>query len=86
VLTGGCYRGEYKCKYPDGFGYSQFCYYYRCWQSQQSFSGHFEHIAGEKAYMDFTGKRLHIVDRESGHYFGGVPKALVPDNRGKGRL
>lgn len=111
--------GEYKNQYPDGYAYSQFCYYYRWWQSQKSASGHFEHLPGDKAFMDFTGKKLFVVDRDSGevipkevyisllgysgltyvealhsqqkeefikatenslHYFGGVPKALVPDN------
>jgi len=111
--------GEYKYKHPDGFSYTQFCSYYRRWQARQGASGHFDHIAGDKAYMDFTGKKMAIVDRDSGeiipkeiyivvlgfsgltyvealhtqqkeefiratenalHYFGGVPKALVPDN------
>lgn len=111
--------GEYKTRYPDGYAYSQFCHYYRQWQEQKSVSGHFSHLPADKVYIDFTGKKLHIVDRDSGeiiskevyiavlgfsgltyvealhtqkkeefisatenalHYFGGVPRALVPDN------
>ncbi|MWD30549.1 IS21 family transposase, partial [Aquicoccus sp. SCR17] len=80
---------------------------------------HMEHKAGDKLFIDFTGKKLHIVDRETGElkelevfvcilgssqytyveacasqkledfirctenalwFYGGVPKALVPDN------
>ncbi|WP_245668144.1 IS21 family transposase [Flagellimonas zhangzhouensis] len=80
---------------------------------------HMEHKAGDKLFIDFTGKKLHIVDRDTGElkelevfvcilrssqytyveacasqkledfirctenslwFYGGVPKALVPDN------
>jgi transposase len=111
--------GEYKALYPDGYSYTQFCEHYKQWSDGQWATMHFEHLPGEKMYIDFTGKKLHIVDKETGeiqeaevyvtllgfsqftyvealrsqkkeefvkasenafHYFGGVPKALVPDN------
>ena len=58
--------GEYKARYPDGYAYSQFCHYYRQWQEQKNVSGHFDHQPADKAYIDFTGKKLHIVERETG--------------------
>lgn len=111
--------GEYKRQYPDGYSYTQFCDHYKEWSEAQSATMHIDHIAGDKVFIDFTGKKLHIIDKETGeiqdmevyvallgysqltyveavksqkkedfitatenalHYFGGVPRALVPDN------
>jgi transposase len=111
--------GEYKSSYPDGYGYSHFCEYYKQWSESQHATMHFEHEPGDKMFIDFTGKKLSIVDENTGeiqeldvfvallgysqytyvqalssqkkedfieavqnalHYFGGVPRALVPDN------
>jgi len=55
---------------------------------------HIEHKAGEKMFVDYTGKKLQIFDSMSGQkkedwikanenalwYFGGVPKVIVPDS------
>jgi len=109
----------YKSKHADGYSYSQFCDNYKQWTQQQTASMHFEHIPGDKAFIDFTGEKLSIIDKETGEitklevyvsilgfsqltyveairsqkkedfinacgnalaYFGGVPKALMPDN------
>lgn len=111
--------GEYKSRYPDGYGYSHFCEYYKQWSESQHATMHFEHEPADKMFIDFTGKKLQIIDQETGeiqdlevfvallgysqytyvqvlrsqkkedfieavqnalHYFGGVPRALVPDN------
>ena len=111
--------GEYKALHPDGYSYSLFCEYFRIWQEQSNATIHFDHLPGDKAFLDFTGKKFYLTDLKTGeitsieayiavlglsgltyiegvpsqkkevfiratenalHYFGGVPKALVPDN------
>lgn len=111
--------GEYKMLHPDGFSYSRFCDHYSQWKRSMSGSFHQEHLPGEKLYIDFTGKKLSVIDAHTGqvtevevyvatlgysqltyveavasqkkedfilatenalHYFGGVPKVLIPDN------
>jgi transposase len=111
--------GEYKQQYPDGYNYSRFCDYYQQWRKSQAATMHLEHEPADKLFIDFTGKKLTIVDLHSGeltpvevyvatlgysqmtyvqavtsqrkedfigatenalHFFGGVPRVLVPDN------
>jgi len=111
--------GEYKQQYPAGFSYSRFCAHFSQWKRHRSATLFFEHAPGDKLFIDFTGKKLTIVDPVTGeltevevyvailgysqltyvqavasqrkedfiaatenaiHFFGGVPKALVPDN------
>lgn len=57
---------EYKQKYPEGIMYSRFCYHYSQW-SQKS-EGYMPAVykAGEKVFIDYAGKKLHIIDRETG--------------------
>lgn len=57
---------EYKNEHPDGYSYSQFCYYYQVWKQQQSTWMHQEHKAGDKMFVDFAGKKLSIVDKQTG--------------------
>ena len=57
---------EYKQQHPGGYEYSQFCYHYQQWCNQQQVSMHFEHKAGDKMFVDYTGSKLFIVDRDSG--------------------
>lgn len=57
---------KYKRDHPDGYGYSQFCYRFQQWAKSQDLSMHIEHKAGEKMFIDFTGKTLAMVDRASG--------------------
>jgi transposase len=111
--------GEYRRQYPDGYAYTQFCDYLRQWQTAQSATMHLDHTPADKLFIDFTGKKLHLLDPQTGeqipqevyiailgysqltyvevvasqrledfiratenalHYFGGVPRVLVPDN------
>jgi transposase len=58
--------GEYKQKYPEGYSYSQFCYHFQQYFKYKKVTMHFEHVAGDKLYIDFTGKKLSIVDRQTG--------------------
>lgn len=110
---------EYYARHPDGFKLSQFKYWYGQWCKEVSPVMRFEHKAGDKLFIDFTGKKLTIVDPDTGelqalevfvsvlgssqytyveacrsqkladflgcvenalHFYGGVPRALVPDN------
>lgn len=58
--------GEYRQKHPDGYSYSQFCYHFQQYLKHKKVTMHFEHVAGDKLYVDFTGKKLSIVDRQTG--------------------
>ena len=57
---------EYRIAHPDGYGYSQFCYHFQVWRDASEISMHIEHKAGDKAFVDFAGKKLQIVDRATG--------------------
>jgi len=119
----GCTRQtlwrEYLQKHPDGYGYTQFNQHFNSWLYRVKASGKFIHKAGDKMYVDYTGKKLSYIDKTSGEvievevfvgilpcshytfveaslsqkredfigsmnrclrYFGGVPKAIIPDN------
>ncbi len=110
---------EYKMRCRDGFSYSQFCEHFRAWKKSSSGTLHIEHQPADKLFIDYTGKKLSVVDPQTGevteveiyvatlgcsqltyvqavysqrkedfihatekalHYFGGVPRVLVPDN------
>jgi transposase len=49
-----------------GYGYSQYCELYRRWAGQLRPSMRQVHLAGEKLFVDFSGKRPSIVDRRTG--------------------
>ena len=57
---------EYHQKQEEGFSYSRFCHHYRMWERRQDPDMHMEHKAGDITYMDFTGKKMHIVDPDTG--------------------
>jgi len=57
---------EYYDKHPDGFRLSQFRYWYREWGKEVSPVMHFTHKAGDKLFIDYTGKKLHIIDKHTG--------------------
>lgn len=57
---------EYRAEYPEGYGYSQFCERYRRWVRALKPSMRQVHRAGEKLFVDFSGKRPHLVDPTTG--------------------
>jgi len=57
---------EYKERTPDGFSYSRFCHHYRMWESKLKAGMHIEHKAGDLIYADFTGKKMHYIDPDTG--------------------
>ncbi len=61
---------EYRAAHPTGYAYSHFCDRYRRWARVLKPSMRQIHRAGEKLFVDFSGKRLSLVDATTG--------ALVP--------
>jgi len=57
---------EYSQSHADCYGYSQFCHHYFHWRKDQKVSMHMEHKAGDKMFVDFTGKKLSTVNAETG--------------------
>jgi transposase len=110
---------EYKNKYPAGYSLSQFCYHFQVLSSYKNVYMHMDYKAGDKMFVDFTGKKLKLYNYKLKSfkdvevfvailassqltyveaiesqkkkdfikatenallYFGGVPRAIVPDN------
>jgi hypothetical protein len=57
---------EYRAAHPTGYAYSQFCERYRRWARALKPSMRQVHRAGEKLFVDFSGRRPHLVDASSG--------------------
>lgn len=57
---------EYREKQPNPYGYTQFTHHYNQWACKDEGSGKLNHKAGEKMFIDYTGKKLHWVDRHTG--------------------
>jgi transposase len=57
---------EYLERHPDGYAYTQFCGYYRRWRGKQKRSMRQRHRAGEKLFIDYSGKKPEVVDPKTG--------------------
>lgn len=57
---------EYLEQHPDGYRYTQFCEYYRDWTKKHRLSMRQVHRGGEKFFVDYSGKRPHVVDQQTG--------------------
>jgi transposase len=57
---------EYYKEFPDGYQYSQFCFYYNQWKNRVNPTMHMDHKAGDKLYVDFAGQKLSITDKDTG--------------------
>jgi Histidine phosphatase superfamily (branch 2) len=57
---------EYLAQHPTGYRYSQFCRHYERWVRTLKPTMRQVHRAGEKAFVDFSGKRPVIVDPRTG--------------------
>ena len=57
---------RYKLGNPNGYNYSRYCDLFRQWQQASKASMHFEHKSGDKMFIDFTGKKLHLTNKETG--------------------
>ncbi|MGK7392753.1 MAG: IS21 family transposase [Candidatus Cyclobacteriaceae bacterium M2_1C_046] len=57
---------EYRQQRIDGYSYSQFCFHLQQQQIASKPSMVLEHNPGEKLFIDFAGKKLHYVDKDTG--------------------
>ena len=57
---------EYLEKNPSGLRYTAFCDRYRDWLKRRGLRMHQEHLAGEKLFIDYAGKKPHVVDPKTG--------------------
>jgi len=57
---------EYLEAHADGYGYTQFCEHYRQWLGRRGLSMRQVHVAGDKTFVDYSGKRPCIWDSTTG--------------------
>jgi transposase len=57
---------EYRAVHPEGYQYSRFCDLYRDFAKKLKPTMRQIHKAGEKAFVDFSGKRPEIINPETG--------------------
>lgn len=57
---------EYRAVHPAGYGYSRFCELFRSFERRLSPTMRQEHVAGDKVFVDYSGKKLAIVDPVTG--------------------
>lgn len=57
---------EYLEQHPDGYGYSQYCYYLQKLLAKKDVTMHLEYLPGEQTMVDFAGKKYPYVDKETG--------------------
>jgi transposase len=57
---------EYRAEHPDGYSYSYITHLYRRWLGKLDIAMRQTHRAGEKLFLDYSGKKLPITNRETG--------------------
>lgn len=57
---------EYLADYPQGYSYSQFCFHLQQHRNATKPSLVLEHLPGDKLHIDFSGKTLSYIDRDTG--------------------
>jgi len=57
---------EYKSDYPGGYSHSQFCHHLLQHMIARKPSMVLQHKAGEKLFIDFAGKKLSYINRDTG--------------------
>jgi transposase len=57
---------EYRAVHPGGYGYSRFCDLFRGFEKRLSPTMPQEHVAGDKVFVDYSGKKIAIVDPLTG--------------------
>ena len=57
---------EYRDGHPEGYGYSRFCDLFREFERRLSPVMRQHHAAGDKVFVDYSGKKIGIVDPETG--------------------
>jgi transposase len=57
---------EYRALHPRGYAYSRFCQLFREFERRLSPTMRQQHVAGQKGFVDYSGKRVPIVDPLTG--------------------
>ena len=57
---------EYRQIHPEGYGYSRFCELYREYERRLSPTMRQSHVAGDKVFVDYSGKKIDIIDPATG--------------------
>jgi transposase len=57
---------EHRASHPDGYGYSRFCELYRDFEHRLAPTMRQHHVAGDKLFVDYSGKTIDIVDPITG--------------------
>jgi transposase len=57
---------EYLEKYPGGYQYTAFCDRFREWCARRALVMRHVHVAGDKLFVDYSGKRPSVVDGATG--------------------
>jgi len=57
---------EYRQVHPDGYGYSRFCDLFREFERRLSPVMRQHHAAGDKVFVDYSGKKIGIADAATG--------------------
>lgn len=57
---------EYREAHPDGYGYSRFCDLFREFERRLSPVMRQHHPAGDKVFVDYSGKKIAVIDRATG--------------------
>ncbi|GAC1485343.1 MAG: IS21 family transposase [Acetobacteraceae bacterium] len=57
---------EYRATHPEGYAYSRFCQLFREFERRLSPTMRQQHVAGHKAFVDYSGKQVPIIDRTTG--------------------
>jgi transposase len=57
---------EYRQVHADGYSYSRFCTLYRAFEKCVSPTMRQHHVAGDKTFVDYSGKKVDIINPETG--------------------
>ena len=57
---------EYRAIYPDAYRYSRFCDLFREFERRLSPVMRQNHVAGDKVFVDYSGKKINIADPRTG--------------------
>lgn len=57
---------EYLREHPDGYRYTAFCDVYRRWLDRRGLVMRQQHNAGERAFVDYSGKQPKVIDPSTG--------------------
>jgi transposase len=60
---------EYREVHPQGYAYSRFCQLFREFEQRLSPTMRQQHVAGDKAFVDYSGKRVPIADPATGEVY-----------------